>query len=99
MIAILLLIVVVTIAFGILVAIVGRGKYRWVALSSGAFAFWMLVALVVLLLGSGTVAIGTSGSVAQVLIVGCVASLAIACAICVIYGSIAIRARNRKVGV
>ena len=96
MIALFLLIVLATLTFGIIVAVTGRGKYRWVALSSGAFALLMLIAAVVLLLGSGAVAIGTRGSVAQVLIGGCLAGSAIACVIGVISGGIAIRARNAR---
>ena len=96
MIALFLLIALATLAFGIIVAVTGRGKFRWVALSSGAFALLMLVAAVFLLLGSGAVAIGTRGSVAQVLIVVCLVSMAIACVLCIISGSIAIRERGRK---
>jgi len=96
MIAVFLVIVLATLAFGIIVAVTGRGKYRWVALTSGVFALLMLVAAVVLLLGSGAVAIGTTGSFAQVFIVGCLVSMAIACVLCIISGSIAIRERGRK---
>lgn len=81
--------------FGIIAAITGRGKHRWLALASGAFALLLLVAAAVLLLGAGVVAVGTSGSLAQVLIVGCLLSGAIACVLCVISGSIAIRDRGR----
>lgn len=96
MIAIFIVLVLATLAFGIIVAVIGRGKYRWVALAAAMFALLTLVAAVVLLLGSGAVAIGTRGSVAQVLVVGCLAGTAIACVLCVIFGSIAIRERSRN---
>lgn len=82
--------------FGIIAAVAGRGKYRWLALASGVFALLTLVATAVLLLGAGVVAIGTTGSLAQVLIVACLLSGLIACILCVTSGSIAIRERGRK---
>lgn len=96
MFALFLLGVLAIFTFGITAAIVGRGKHRWLALASGAVALLMLVAEAVLLLGAGVVAIGTSGSLAQVLIVGCLLSGVIACVLCIISGSIAIRERGRK---
>ena len=91
-----LLVVLAVVAFGITSAVLGRGRYRWLALASGVFALLMLVAAAVLLLGSGAVAIGTAGSLARVLIMGCVVSMVIACILCIIFGRIAIKRRGLK---
>lgn len=96
MFALLLFVVLATVAYGIISAVTGRGKYRWIALASAALAVFMLASSAVLLLGSGVVAIGTSGSVARVLIGACLLSMAIACLVCVISGSIAIRKRGSQ---
>jgi hypothetical protein len=94
MFALLLFVVLPVVAFGTVSAVIGRGKYRWVALASGAFALVMLVSVAVLLLGAGTVAIGANGSVAQVLVMAFLLSTVIACFLCVISGIIAIRKRG-----
>ena len=94
MFVLLLFFVLAVVAFGILSAVIGRGKYRWIALASGAFALLMLVSAAVLLLGAGTVALGTIGSVAQAVLIACLLSMVIACFLCVISGIIAIRKRR-----
>ena len=96
MFALLLLIVLAIVVFGVVSAVIGRSSFRWISLASGAFALLLLVSAAVLLLGSGVVAIGTNGSIAQLLIILCLLSMLIACFLCVISGCIAIRRRNAK---
>ena len=92
----LLMVVIPVVAFGIVSSVIGRGKYRWIALAAGAFALLTLVLAAVLLLGAGALAIGTNGSVAQVLITACILSTIIACVLCVIAGIFAMREGRKK---
>ncbi len=96
MFALLFVVVLAVVAFGTLSAAIGRSKYRWIALTSGVLALLMLVSAAILLLGAGAVAIGTTGSLAQILVVACLLSMIIACVVCVISGSIAISRRGRQ---
>ena len=96
MFALLFVVVLAVVAFGTLSAAIGRSKYRWIALTSGVLALLMLVSAAILLLGAGAVAIGTTGSLAQILVVACLLSMIIACVVCVISGSIAISRRSRQ---
>ena len=90
----LLAIVLAVVVFGVVSAALGRGGYRWIALASGMFALFMLMAAALLLLGAGVVAIGTTGSLAQVLVISCVAGMAFASVLCIIAGRIALRRRG-----
>lgn len=94
MFALLLIVVLAVVVFGVVAAVIGRSRYRWIALASGLFALVMLVAVPIILLGAGVVAIGTSGSLAQVLLVACVAGVAGASVLCAVAGTIAIGKRR-----
>ncbi len=80
--------------FGVVAAFIGKGGYRWLALASGVASLAMVISAVVILLGAGVVAIGTNGSLAQIILLGCLVCALGALVLCIVTGSIAIKRKR-----